>query len=194
MSVLPPDFDARLSAYTAAASQQPPARRAAVAAVLRDGEHGKEVLLMQRSEHPADPWSGQVSLPGGNRDPGDGHLLFTAQRETREEVGLELASELLVCQLDPVLAVARRLEFEMDITPFVFRAPPTAEPRPGPEAREVFWLPLEAAAAGVLDAEHRYQDGDLVRLLPAWQYQDRVVWGLTYRMLRSLLSVGGVPG
>ena len=170
----------------------PPARRAAVAAVLRPGQAGAEVLLMRRIEHAADPWSGQVSFPGGNRDPGDSDLLATALRETHEEAGLQLQRSMLLCRLDPLAAVGRRLSFEMDITPFVFAIEPGLPVAPGPEAQELFWLPLEPALRGDLDAEHRWQDGHVVRRLPAWEYEQRVVWGLTYGMLQALLTAAGV--
>ncbi len=45
--------------------------RAAVAIVLREGAKGIELLLIRRSEHPDDPWSGQMAFPGGRHDPED---------------------------------------------------------------------------------------------------------------------------
>lgn len=193
MPAIPDDLLSRLAAHQGARAETPAPRRAAVAAVLRTGELGPEVLLMRRTEHPQDPWSGHVSFPGGNQDPGDGDLLATAVRETHEEVGLILAQDMLLCRLDPVTAVGRRLGFHMDITPFVFRVQGEVTAVAGPEAQEVFWLPLAPAVRGDYDDEHRWDDGDLVRRLPAWRFEERVVWGLTYRMIRSLLEAGGVP-
>ena len=36
-----------------------------------------ELLLIRRAEHPLDPWSGHIALPGGRRDPGDPDRLAT---------------------------------------------------------------------------------------------------------------------
>jgi 8-oxo-dGTP pyrophosphatase MutT (NUDIX family) len=46
------------------------------------------VLLTKRTDH-LRSHSGEVSFPGGGREPGDATLLQTALRETQEEVGLD---------------------------------------------------------------------------------------------------------
>ena len=64
---------------------------AAIAVTLRMGEREPELLLIKRSEHEGDPWSGHVACPGGRREPGDADLAATAMRETLEETGIDLA-------------------------------------------------------------------------------------------------------
>src|SRR2546427_9832779 len=66
---------------------------AAVMIILRDGPHGLEVLLGERTKREGDPWSGQVGLPGGRRRAEDPTVLATAVRETREEVGIDLEGQ-----------------------------------------------------------------------------------------------------
>lgn len=57
-------------------------------------EHGDaEVLFIKRTSRKKDPWSGDIALPGGRRDPGDIDDLATAIRETEEEVGLDLRED-----------------------------------------------------------------------------------------------------
>ena len=83
-------------------------KRAAVAAVLRPGSNGPEVLLIRRAEHPNDPWSGHMAFPGGREDPCDADLFGTAVRETLEEVALDLTTNAaLLGTLDDLPAVAR---------------------------------------------------------------------------------------
>lgn len=167
-------------------------RRAAVAALLRySTPNAPEVLLMKRATHPKDRWSGQVSFPGGREEDGDVDLTQTAIRETREEVGIDLRrSARLLGRLDRVRAVARGKVLPMSITPFVFAQTREVEVELSDEAEDTFWLPLKAAASGTLDGTYRWQKGPVSKTLPCWRYEGRVVWGLTYGMLQSLLALG----
>lgn len=189
---LPADFEERLARHRAAESGDPPARRAAVAAVLRGPAEGRELLLMRRIEYPGDPWSGHISLPGGTVDPTDADLLHTAVRETQEEVGLDLTgSARLLCRMEAFHAVAGSSIPPMDITPFVFRLEQSARIVIGSEAEECFWLPLEEVLSGRLDTHHEHHRQGVMRTLPAWRFEERVVWGMTYKMIQDVLRAGG---
>lgn len=52
-----------------------------------------EVLFIKRVNRKSDRWSGHVALPGGKRDPEDESDKATADRETFEEVGLDLTKD-----------------------------------------------------------------------------------------------------
>jgi 8-oxo-dGTP pyrophosphatase MutT (NUDIX family) len=167
----------------------PAERYAAVAAVLRDTPGGAEVLLIRRAESEGDPWSGHMALPGGRHDATDADLLATARRETLEEVGLDLArNAALLGALEPLPAIARGRRVGMTIAPFVFGLRVEAALTPNVEVEETLWAPLGDLHAGTGSTTiHWTRDGeDLV--LPAWDVQGRIVWGLTYRMLGALLE------
>ena len=51
--------------------------RASVAIVLRENKDDTEILMMQRAKHDGDPWSGQMSFPGGKIDPQDDSVSYT---------------------------------------------------------------------------------------------------------------------
>jgi 8-oxo-dGTP pyrophosphatase MutT (NUDIX family) len=184
------DFGHRLAAARRSVEVAEGARRAAVAAALRQAEDGLEVLLMRRAERAGDRWSGQISLPGGHVEPTDQDAVAAAIRETREEVGLDLARDAEVLgELSPIQAMARGRRVDLWITPvvFLYRGQGTLEL--GPEADDAFWLPVGPVRRGELDAEHRYEHEGLVYPLPSWRFGERVVWGLTHRILGEVLAV-----
>ena len=160
-------------------------KQAAVSIVLRLAPE-PDVLLMVRAEDERDPWSGQVALPGGHRDPGDSDLIHTAARETMEEVGLDLerfAHPLGF--LEPMQARTRGRMVPLWVTPVVFvqHAPGTLEL--GPEASHAFRLPIRPTLAGQLDAEHRIDRDKQVRRYPAWAWEERLIWGMTHHILNQ---------
>lgn len=163
-------------------------RCAAVACVLDDDQNGPRVLLMKRVERAGDPWSGHISLPGGGYHVEDGDdLLATAIRETREELGVELAGARLLgnlAALHPMTSGPAGIE----VTPFVFHTAQAVEPVCGPEALAAFWLPLDLAASGAIDAQFEYAPTSMT--FPAWTYEGHVIWGLTWRILGDLIKIG----
>lgn len=165
-------------------------RRAAVAMVLRLDERGLHVLLLTRTEREGDRWSGQIALPGGREEDGDENLLATAMREAREEVGVDLERNAdLLGRLRPIQARARGKLLPMAIVPFVFLRTESTPLEVGEEATEAFWFPLEDAVSGELASTCRRGRGDAAREFPCWRYEERVIWGLTFEMLRELLRV-----
>ena len=171
------------------ASLRPPddgRKRAAVAAVLHDEPAGPRVLMMKRTERPGDPWSGHISLPGGRHDRADADLLATAVRETREELGIELASARLLGNL-PTLSPLSAGPNGMEVTPFVFALAEPVVPVLNAEAQAAFWLPIAEAAAGALDSTYVYPGTD--RQFPSWSYEGHTIWGLTWRILGELLAL-----
>ena len=164
--------------------------RAAVAIALRPGNGEPEVLLMTRAKRAGDRWSGQVSLPGGREEAGDGELSSTAVRETREEVGLDLAQRgTPLGRLPVVQARARGRLLPMTITPFVYAVDGDPPLTVGEEATEAFWFPLGRAHDGALDSRFALGEGSTARTLPCWRFEGRVIWGLTFEILRGFLEV-----
>ncbi len=171
--------------------ETPASQRAAVAAILRDQTRGPEVLLIRRAEHPLDPWSGHMALPGGREQRSDGDLLQTAIRETLEEVSLDLGSSAqLLGRLDELPAVARGRRTGLTIAPFVFELKgPDAPLVHNHEVAEVLWAPLAPLFRGELSATFAYELAGQRVELPSYDIDGRIVWGLTHRMLESLFSL-----
>ena len=167
--------------------------RAAVAIVLRDGEQGAEFVVIHRAHRRGDPWSGHMALPGGRQDAADRDLPATAVRETREEVGVDLAQHgELLGALDDLRAIGRGRPLDLIITPFVYAltAPVTLTPNPR-EVQSAFWVPLASLRRREALGTHRQQQFGNQMEYPAFVYRGYTIWGLTHRILTSLLDVLG---
>jgi 8-oxo-dGTP pyrophosphatase MutT (NUDIX family) len=167
----------------------PAERRAAVAAVLRPGTAGPELLLIRRAEREGDPWSGHMALPGGHAHPGDRDLLGTAMRETLEEVGVDLARHELLGPLDEHAAHAQGRFTGLVIAPFVFALREDPVISPNHEVAEVLWGPLAPMARGEIDAVLELKRAGQTVRFPGYEVGGQVVWGLTHRVLQNLFAV-----
>lgn len=163
-------------------------RRAAVALILREADGRVELLLIRRALRAGDPWSGHMALPGGREEPGDADELGTALRETREEVGLDLTSAVVLGRLDDTPAVARARPVPLTISAFVFELEGDPELVLSAEVAETLWVPLDDLDGPALATSVRFQAESVHYELPAWDIHGRVVWGLTYRMVNLLLA------
>lgn len=166
---------------------------AAVAMLLREGGAGPEVLFIRRAESPQDPWSGHMAFPGGRQHAEDRTLLHTAIRETQEEIGVDLFDEAdHIGQLDDLQAIARGKPQETVIRPFVFEVHRDSPIRPDArEVAEALWTPLLPLYRGDADTTRPYQWHGTQIDFPAYDVEGRVVWGLTYQMLRSFFRLLG---
>ncbi|MCB9624365.1 MAG: CoA pyrophosphatase [Sandaracinus sp.] len=167
------------------AAERDSERRAAVAAVLREGPEGPEALFIRRGEREGDPWSGHMAFPGGRHEPHDPDLFATALRETREEVGLDLQNARSLGRLDDVETHQRGLV----VRPYVFElvdVPPLAVPNA--EVAEAMWAPLAPMFRGERDTTFAYEHEGRPYRFPGYDVDGKVVWGLTYRMLQMLFG------
>src|SRR5580704_7973460 len=82
--------------------------RASVQAAVLVPLHIKRGVLhavFTRRHHDLPRHAGEISFPGGRRDPEDADLIATALRETHEEVGLPPESVELIGALEPIPTV-----------------------------------------------------------------------------------------
>jgi 8-oxo-dGTP pyrophosphatase MutT (NUDIX family) len=169
---------------------------AAVAAIFRapQGHAEAQVLLIRRSEREGDPWSGHMAFPGGKRETNDTSLLDTAVRETQEEVGLDLARHArLVTRLPSVPALTRSKRGGMLVTPFIFALDDPEHPPflMSSEVAEAFWVPIGPMARGEIATTYPYRHEGTLLQLPGYLVHERIVWGLTHRMLSMLFTALG---
>jgi 8-oxo-dGTP pyrophosphatase MutT (NUDIX family) len=161
----------------------------AAVAILHAREPEESVLLIRRAEREGDSWSGQWSLPGGRRDPGDLDLLHTALRELEEECGIRLRRADVEAALPERLA-RRRIGPFLLVAPFVFRLEREMTTILDPlEAAHAEWVPL-----GWLRDLQRHHLRNVPgipadTLFPAIDLECAPLWGFTYRLLSDWLGL-----
>ena len=154
---------------------------AAVAVLLKQEKEGFSVFFVKRVENVADPWSGQMAFPGGKRDEKDVNLKQTVVRETLEETGINLLDG---CRFLGVLSVLRsRPKPGLRILPFVVFV--EHEPRVRlnrEELEDFYWIPFRELVQSKTFVKFDFGE------FPAHSVRNRVIWGLTYRILENLFT------
>ncbi|MCU1678820.1 MAG: hypothetical protein JWM93_3578 [Frankiales bacterium] len=191
MTALPPWLDALATAVreethpTRWPAPAAGAREAAVLVLLGDGPAGPDVLLTERAPD-LRSHAGQVSFPGGARDPGDASAAAAALREAAEEVGLDLASVTVVAEL-PRRWVAPS---SFSVVPVLahWDTPHAVTPVSATEVAAVIRAPLAALADPAARLRVRHPSGYVG---PAFRLDGLLVWGFTGGLLDWLLEAGG---
>lgn len=143
-------------------------------------------LLLTKRSLSLSSHAGEVSLVGGRRDKTDTSTVHTALREAFEEVRLPCDKVSVIGYL-PLQVSAKGLF----VRPVVGLIDPSVIDELVPCADEIarlFWGDLEEFKKAPTD--HTVAYADCVMHTPAWRIQGEVVWGLTGRVIASLLAVG----
>jgi 8-oxo-dGTP pyrophosphatase MutT (NUDIX family) len=158
---------------------------AAVAVILAPDPDA--VLLIRRAERVGDPWSGHMALPGGRQEPAEPNLLTTAVRETAEEVGLTLSLADFIGTLDDVVPRTPVLP-PIAVRPHVFALSHRPSLTLNPEVAGARWVPLDLLLDPAIQDSVRLDIRGESREFPAYRLDDSIVWGMTERILTSLLN------
>jgi ADP-ribose pyrophosphatase YjhB (NUDIX family) len=161
----------------------------AAVAIVRAQAPQESILLIRRSEHPLDPWSGHWSFPGGRCDADDEDLLHTALRELEEECGVRLLRQSLRATLAPVVA-RRRTPPYMLVAPFEFAVESELATVLDPEeAVEAVWMPLRRWRDPAEHALRPVPGMPSHFLFPAIELNGVPLWGFTYRLTADWLGL-----
>lgn len=145
------------------------------------------ILMIRRAERIGDPWSGHMALPGGRREPGDRDLLATAIRETSEEVGIELGLGDFAGSLDDVVPRTPVLP-PIAVRPFVFILGERPSLALNAEVASASWVAIDHFLRADTHLPVRLDIAGESRQVQAYQLDHGVVWGMTERILNSLLQ------
>jgi 8-oxo-dGTP pyrophosphatase MutT (NUDIX family) len=167
------------------------AREAAVLVLIFHAEGSIHTLLMQRPEYDG-VHGGQISFPGGKKEPADSDLVQTALREANEETGINPRNVSIIGNLTPLFIPVSN----MLVTPVIG----WIDKKPDFKflSEEVVFLIdcdlntlLNPLIVKIKPFEIR---GELLNV-KYFDYRDHVIWGATAMILHELLVIirkGGI--
>ena len=148
----------------------------------KDGEYC--VLLNKRSEE-VEYHKGEISFPGGAKDPEDRDFLDTALRETHEEMGIKPSDITVLGQLDDVTT---RSGFKVQVYVGTIDYPYDFKPS-DIEIADVLEVPLSVLRNPAnLRVETRWEEGREVNGY-SYAYNGHLIFGATARILQQFLGV-----
>lgn len=140
--------------------------------------------MIKRSEIPQDPWSGQMAFPGGHAAAEDRTLLDTVIRETKEEVGINASAQEFLGCLDNV----QPKNVPMIVAPFVFLIVGKVDPRISKEAREIVWIPVSFVSDPKNITTFMFAIRGEELSMPCYKYSGHTIWGMSFRIIREIIS------
>ena len=161
-----------------------PVRAAVLILMYPSNEGTTSLVFIKRNEYDG-PHSGQVSLPGGAWEKGDGSIENTAIRETREELGIDGDIEILGSLSELHIPVSNFL-----VSPFVGYMDQTPEFHP--DESEVQFV-IETPLQKLMDP--RNQDSETMVSheqtieAPFYRIGDEKIWGATAMILSEYLQL-----
>lgn len=176
------DFDAIREYDPETVTDEP--REAAVILPIVETEETPKILFTKRADHLPDH-PGQMSFPGGGREPQDDSLEATALREGNEEIGLQPEEVTFVGRVDDIRTVTR-----YSVRPFVATIPNrTYEPCDG-EVAEIAQLSLaELTDLDNYESERRDHPHYGEIRLHYFYVDGYTVWGATARIFVQFLDL-----
>lgn len=148
---------------------------------------------------------GEISFPGGGREPGDKNIIETAIRETMEEFGLARDKINVLAHLDTLIT-----PYNMVLRPFIAEILAYEKIIPyTPEVKEVFTVPLSyflnnepeeyfidlkseispdrEFPTHLVGTDYNWRVGEYS--VSFYQYEDKMIWGITAKIIENLVKI-----
>lgn len=187
------DFRTALASHTSRLAAETEKTQAAVAVVFHTRAAKPHILFIERTQQEGDPWSGHIAFPGGRLEEEDADLRAAAERETLEEVGLNLHSAEYLGRLDDLTGST----LPVQVAAFAYHIEEFGTLTPNGEVQEAFWVPLTHLLDPQCHLEKQFPFRGLEnRILPAIDILGPghpVLWGITYRFVSQLFELVGYP-
>lgn len=160
-------------------------RSAGVLILLYPKKEELHIVFIQRTEYNGSH-SGQISFPGGKSEDTDQDIIYTALRESHEEIGINPAEVNILGQLTPLhIPVSNFIVYPTvgmyQITPS-FRADPH-------EVKEVISFKLKDLLNPANCTSKEFKYGDLSFTAPIYNPNNVTIWGATAMILSEFLEI-----
>ena len=148
-------------------------------------KHGEYCILLNKRTDTVDDHKGEISFPGGRKDPEDKTLLDTALRETHEEMGISPGDVDILGEIDDVPTnTSYLISTFVGTIPYPYKFAPSEA-----EVAEVLEVPIST----LMDHdsardEVRVRDGELVNSV-SYSYDGHLIFGATARILSRFLEL-----
>jgi len=147
------------------------------------------ILFIRRtSSHEGDKHAGQIGFPGGKREIEDPDLMYTALRETEEEIAIDLSGIDVLGALSPLYITVSKFM----VHPFLaysWKVPQLS--RQEKEVEEILEIPLSSFLDPSTRQSTRIQirPGIILNEVPSFQINGHVIWGATAMILNEFLEI-----
>ena len=185
MGLSPPDIVRNSLAHLIKRSVSDPSLTPASVMVLLYPKDGVYCVLLNKRSEQVEYHKGEISFPGGARDPEDRDSLETALRETEEEMGIQRSDIMVLGEMDEV---ETRSRFKVSV--FVGTIPYAHQFRPSAvEIAEVLEVPIGALRNPAnLRVETRWENGAPVTNY-AYAHDGHLIFGATAKILQQFLEL-----
>ncbi len=163
-----------------------PAYRESAVNIILFEQKSEICFLLTKRPYSMVRHSGEVSLPGGRKDPNDDDLWQTCIRETFEETGIIITDKNYVGKLSNVFVTASKY----NVLPFVtYVNEPFELPRKNDEVHTFFVVGLKSflAESNIYLSKIELKNEELEA--PYYKLHNDKVWGATAMILSELHSV-----
>jgi 8-oxo-dGTP pyrophosphatase MutT (NUDIX family) len=181
-----------MAAYEPQSIEHDPTLWPAAVLLLLHNQDGELHVIFQKRTDKVDAHKGQISFPGGGRDPEDEDLIATALRETHEEIGVHPSHVEILGQLDGIRTISN-----FAVTPYVGWL--DHHPYDWQFSHDEVAYLLEVPLMHLRDVANFVPDqrtvGGREIVMPAYNFQSDLIWGATARMLSNFLDLfAELPG
>jgi len=154
--------------------------RASVALIFKkDGQ----LCMIRRPKKEQDPWSGHMAFPGGREEESDINLRATAERETLEEVFIDLKEAQIIGRLTDLNHP------RLTVSAFVYLVNDEVMGYGNPvEVAKIFWLPFQEFSNPLRQSQLEIEFAGRQRSFPVITIEEADVWGISLQFIQDLCN------